>query len=360
MNKYGIVITFILLGMGGWVLSAPTPYTEMGNRNQDDRRSDLFSKTGTNVAGYAQLRYSYTEDDPNVAATPANMELKKLCLNIAGTLQYDIGYRIEYDFKNSQLTDAMMQMKHLPYYDWTVTLGQFKLPFSDAGINLDTPYQDSIRGLMIYESVTPVFHDRDVGIMVEGDMLDKKGVYSIGIFNGEGPNANDTNDQKDFLIHFKVSPWKDENTSSLKPLEFGASFMKGVVSEINATGIDKADRYCYTMKYEIEKVVFTYENLYQNLDIDGTRDMMAKAWYLQAIYDWQLQFFNKMQSIQVFSRYEYYDPDSLTDDDQIHCTTLGTNWLVNNNLKIKINNNIYRETPKIKNDEVLVQLEIKF
>ncbi len=373
MSKYWFLILFILGLSGLTVFSQYKPDESV----TPGRGSRSFTRGGNQIAGYGHFRHTYTKADDytlienqNTPDKPDGMGLMRFRLSLYGALQSDLAYRVEYDFhclsgtqQTSMLTDALIQLKHLPYYDWTMTVGQFKIPFSDAGRVLAGPYQELIKGPLIYEArylTSTTISDREIGVMVEGEMLERKGVYAIGFFNGNGINTTDDNDQKDMLMHFHVSPWKEDRSASLKPIEFGASFMKGMMTETDGIGVDEREKYAYTMKYEVEKVLFTYEYIYQNINIDGPRDRTAKNWYLQATRDFEMDFLKKRQKILLIARQEYYDNDSLVDDDEIKGITLGANWLMNKYLRVQANYISFGATSDADSEEWLFQLEIKF
>lgn len=363
MSKYWFLILVLVFGSGGLSVFSQYPF---GGSRSPGSGGRSFIRGGHNLAGYGHFRHEYTKEDSGMPDQPDSMGLTRLRLNLSGLLQPDLAYLVEYDFRNSMMTDALIQLKHLPYYDWTLTIGQFKIPFSEAGRNFATPYQELIKGPLIYEArylTSTTISDREIGLMVEGEMLERKGVYVIGIFNGTGINMADDNDHKDLLLHFRVSPWKEERASKFKPLEFGASIIKGAMSETDPAtmpGVDLREKYCYTMKYEIEKTIFTYEQIYQDIGIDGPRDRTAKNWYVQATRDFGMDFFKRRQKVRAIARYEYYDNDSLVEDDEIKCVTLGGNWFVNKYLRLQINYNSFDETAGIDSEEWLFQLELKF
>lgn len=310
--------------------------------------------------GYLDFRYSYTEETKHTPQVPESFDFVRAVLFLDGRITTDVMGRIQYDMRTSTLLDAYVKLSHLPYTDWEIIVGQFKMPFSIAGEILATPLQETIKGPLIYEGGITTFSDRELGVMARGDMLDKKGQYTLAVVNGNGINTSDDNDSKDRMIQFKVFPWRDDSRSPLKPMEFGAAWITGQVSSVNATGIDARDKYDFSVKYGIDKLLITYEYFLQTLDVNGPNNINTKSWYVQLSSDEEVNLFNKKQIVHPIARYEFYDPDSTNSKDEIRLVTLGFNWQINNSVRLQANYNDYRAHIKTIEKESLIQVEVKF
>ena len=321
-------------------------------------------------SAYTHFRYTYTEDDsggvgtnPLVSPidTPDTIDWERLRFILYGHLAADLTYRFEYDLTDTELKDAFFKIPRLPFYEASITLGQFKLPLSEAGLVLDTPLQQTIKGPILYEDGPVTIGDRDIGLLLRGDMLDNNAGYAIGIVNGNGINQSDDNDGKDFLFHFKVSPWKKKDRSAFKPIEFAASFMTGSVSEVGTTGSDDRERFGFTMKYQIKETELTVEYIQQILDVDGPEDITTKTWYLQLTRDFKVDFLKRQQLIRGVLCYEQYEPDSTVNNDEINAITFGGIWSINKYSRLMLNYILYDEVKdEIDNNHTLLQLEFKF
>ncbi|MBI4833513.1 MAG: hypothetical protein HY811_01665 [Planctomycetes bacterium] len=315
--------------------------------------------------GYVHLRYSYTEED-TAADTPDTMENIRAHLFLDGKIATDVTGRVEYDFYNNTLLDARFTLSHIPYTDWAVTVGQFKIPFSFAADVAGTPLQETIRSPLIYEPLTPTplatFSDRELGVMAQGLMLDKKASYAIAVFNGNGINTTDDSDLKDRMFQIRMLPWKDDNDSPLKPMEFGAAWITGYESDPNPLkiGVNQRDRYAYSIKYELSKIMITYEYFSQMLDVTGTDNINSKCWYLQLTTNQTIDFFGKNQVIRPIACYQYFDPDNNINNDEVRMTTFGFNWQMNRAVRFMLNYNDIREDIKNMDKETLIQMEVRF
>lgn len=363
MKKIGLVI------LGGFFFFLPAYAWAQADPYGRSARSFLSGQTKFKPGAYLHFRSSYTEDDDkgnDTTNVPDSFDIIRARLYVDGKIVRDVLGRFEYDFSNDVLLDAYIEMDHFPYADWTIRIGQFKVPLSEAGLALGTPLQETIKGPLIYEgrgiSATPVtFSDRETGVLIRGDMAKKQGLYTFGVFNGNGINNPDDNDLKDKFFQFEISPWEKKARSQLKPLRFGAAYMVGEVNEIGTIGVDKRERYAFTAKYKIDQTIITYEYFLQTLDRDKPKeDITTKSWYIQLSQPYKKQFLKKMQKIQLIARYEFYDPDNTKDKDRIKAWTFGANWQVNEAVRLQLNYNIFKEDIKIDNNEILIQMEVKF
>ena len=66
-------------------------------------------------------------------------------------------------------------------------------------------------------------------------------------------------------------------------------------------------------------------------------------------------------NIQPVVKYENFDPDTETDDDAFNITTFGVNYFFNDWTRLQLNY-LYKaeEGNEISNDEILMQLQVKF
>jgi phosphate-selective porin len=344
LSIYALILVSILL-LNLW--PQMTPPIKIG-------QSDL------SPGGYMDFRYTYTEEPKDTVSIPDSLDMVRAVFYLDGRVNSDVTARIQYDFTSATLLDMLVRLNHLPYTDWEITVGQFKVPFSVAGENLGTPLQDMIRGPFIYELGATTIPDRETGVMAKGEMLDKKGQYAFGVFNGNGINTPDDNDIKDRLIQFRIFPWKDDVRSPLKPMEFGAAWIVGEVSE-PGIGVDTRDKYAFSVKYAVERLLITYEYFLQTLDVDGPDNINTKSWYLQLMSNESVDWLGgKKQTIQPVARYEFYDGDSTNPDDEVRVSTFGFNWQINNSLRLQVNFNDYNGKAKPCDKESLVQLGVKF
>jgi phosphate-selective porin OprO/OprP len=108
--------------------------------------------------------------------------------------------------------------------------GKFKPPVGIERLASDTDLPLIERGL-----TTNLVPDRDVGIMLHGDVLDGTILYAAGFFNGVGDGVNgdtDNNDAKDFVGRIFVHPFRPTPVEPLHKLGLGVAATRG--TQINA------------------------------------------------------------------------------------------------------------------------------
>lgn len=138
------------------------------------------------------------------------------------------------------------------YKAFKVKFGQFKLPFTIE--NPEHPIDIGFLGGGTVIQKLSGFGDRtgqyngngrDIGIQVQGDLLpNAEGRclfhYQAGIFNGQGINTGDANQQKDYVGGFWVAP--------IAGLRIGAFGWTGNYSQKGATV--KKNRYAFSAEYD--------------------------------------------------------------------------------------------------------------
>jgi hypothetical protein len=180
-----------------------------------------------------------------------------------------------------------------------VSIGQFKIPVSYEGVNSSSKLHFPERSL-----VSRSFGDRrDLGVKVE-KKFDMFG-YTLGLFNGEGQNRFDSNDQKDLALRLEVYP------------------VKGVTAAIvGYTGLTERelartkDRIEVDLKVEMNEIVLQGEYIRGwDMGTTGTR-VEGHGFYAVAGYT----FFEKLQPM---FRIGAIDPN--VDDDEYGALELDPN-----------------------------------
>jgi hypothetical protein len=193
-----------------------------------------------------------------------------------------------------------------------VSVGQFKIPLSYEGFNSSSKLIFPERAL-----VSRKYGDRrDMGLKIE-KKLDMFG-YAFGLFNGEGQNKLDSNDQKDLALRLELYP------------------IEGITAAVvgyTAVGDDRdlpgtKDRIEGDLKVEVSDILLQAEYL-RGWDVDssGSR-VVGQGFYVLAGYT----FFDKLQPV---FRVGSLDPDSDRDeqgasdrdpDDETTSYELGVNY----------------------------------
>ena len=184
------------------------------------------------VSGYVQGLYQLNEGDETHNNT---FKMQRVRVSVDGNIGKKVTYKVQGDLVSSPvLMDAYVKFSICPQF--SVQAGQFKLPFTmeTAMHPMDLEifdYGESVKRLVGYSDVCGFGKSgRDIGIMFSGDLfrIEDKNFsllnYSIGIFNGSGPNVIDNDKKKDVVGRIKFHPW-------LKNLTLTASGYYGKYSE---------------------------------------------------------------------------------------------------------------------------------
>lgn len=293
--------------------------------------------------GYLQAYYAWFEQNSG----NDTFDIRRAFVTLDGKMSEDVSGRVQIDAAASSdvLRDAYIKYTHFPHV--RIKVGQFKIPFSEDQLtssgNLDTIQ----RAL----SSTKLSTDRDIGVMLEGEVLDKKIYYAGGIFNGTGRNISDTNENKDFIGRVLVSPFKgDENL--LEGLSVGGSVQTGKQS-LSGTSEGTRERYGALVKYAYKNLKLQSEYIFQQTEQTDNRNKYADGWYLMTLYKLN----PKLQGV---VKYEQYEPDRDVGKDRESILTLGANWNINKVTKIQANYRIKDEQTEETNNEFIFQAQVKY
>lgn len=154
-----------------------------------------------------------------------------------GTVFGKYGFRFTPEFANAAtdntptIIDAYLDIREKP--ELQIRIGKHK-PF--VGLERLQSASDIkfIERSFVSNNILP---NRDFGVSVYGDVLDKRLNYAVGVFNGvvDGGNINtrsDVNNQKTFTARVFATPFVNNTDSSLRGLGFGLATTKGNVSSL--------------------------------------------------------------------------------------------------------------------------------
>lgn len=214
---------------------------------------------------------------------------------------------VSVDQRSKILQDLFFRIGHLPHY--LVDLGQFKIPITEEG-RRSSSRLDTIERSIIGRTYGD---QRDIGVQVSANLPSIE--YRIGLFQGEGANQTDKNNQKDYTLLLVFRPFQR--------LEMGGSFYHGSVGSI---ATDK-DRYGPELRYQYQNLSFKGEAMWAQ---DGA--IRSNGWYIQFDY------FILPKQLQGVAKYEGFDPDQSKSDDKEHDLTAGLNYFLKwENVKAQIN-----------------------
>ncbi|MCK5595004.1 porin [bacterium] len=265
---------------------------------------------------------------------------------ITGDWNYGISLTMNEQDNGSNLRDIWMQYTGLPF---AITAGQFEVPFREG--------QDTIEESEVVDSITP---ERDIGVAIRGDIMDERITCALGVFNGNGINTTDDNDQKDIIGRVVVSPFKGSG-GILDGLSIGISAQGGRQPDETSDGITYGGdrtRIGGLLKYEgsIADKGFKLQSEYiqQKRDRDDQKaDITSDGWYAQATYELTPKW------LSVY-KYEMYNPSGKSSDDTRRTSTVSVKYTFNEYTSIQMD---YRtlEYPNSKNgQELLTELTLEF
>jgi hypothetical protein len=173
------------------------------------------------LSGYGMAQYQYSGKD-GAKANSFNLRLGRIMLD--GRIKNDFFWRIQLQVNGNTSTLGSSPRLVDLYTEWQkydflrVKIGQFKRPFT-----FENPMNPIDQGFMSYgQAVEKLagFSDRngehssngrDIGLQMQGDFLkNAKGRnllhYQVGVFNGQGINVKDVDQQKDLIGGIWVMP----------------------------------------------------------------------------------------------------------------------------------------------------------
>jgi phosphate-selective porin len=119
-------------------------------------------------------------------------------------------------------TDVYLNYRADPLFN--VQVGQFDAPFTMENRTSDKYIPFMERSLAVRDVGIPT--NKDIGLMLWGELKSKYWFYSAGLFNGEGQNRLNTDSRGDFMMRTFVHPLASDKTE-LKDLQIGGSLRYG-------------------------------------------------------------------------------------------------------------------------------------
>jgi phosphate-selective porin OprO and OprP len=272
--------------------------------------------------------------------------LRRARLNATGRFLEEFDFRLEMDLAGSlSNTSGMRAQMTDGYINWNrfaavnVRAGQFKTPFGFEQLYAD-PRLLTIERSLANDRLTL---NRQIGVQVAGELLDKRLGYAAGAFNGSGVNTN-ANDNGKFLWVGRLSavPWRagsgdgamswsvggnaftTEDTALSQPSEFRFDSTPATADRDNLfTGKRKG----YGVDTQV--LVGPFELWAEALQVrweatDGRPrpTLESDGWYVQA------SVYAVPKKLQVVAKYETFDPNRDASKDETNTATLGLNYYI--------------------------------
>lgn len=283
------------------------------------------------IGGYIQVQ-GETGDAPD-SRFPVNDRflVRRARLTVKGSFAEDIDFTFQSEFGNgnmsantayrAQLTDLFVRWKKFDFA--AVQVGQFKTPFGYEQLLPDTKNPFVERSLP-NDRLTL---GRQIGAMVSGDFLDQRLSYSVGAFSGNGVN-NGGNDNENFLTVGRVAgvPVKTKAVT----ITAGANAFTSD-DGLGAAAVQR-DGYGLDLQFKAGRFDGGAEWLCVDANPAAGVDTTADGWSAHVGY------MILAEKLRAGLRYETYDPDTDTADDESKSWTLGlTYFLKGDDLKFSLN-----------------------
>ena len=225
------------------------------------------------LSGYALTQYQYS-GQKDAESNSFNIRMGRLSLE--GRIANDFYWKTQVQFNGNtstlgsspRMVDLFAEWQKYEYFK--VKIGQFKNPFT-----FENPMNPIDQGFMSYaQNVSKLagFSDRsgmhasngrDIGLQIQGDFL-KNGNgrnilhYQVGVFNGQGINTKDVDNQKNFIGGIWVMPVKGMRIGAFGWT--GSYARKGTwTDELTETEIASGKKNSGTRKLSQNRYAFSFE-----------------------------------------------------------------------------------------------------
>lgn len=245
----------------------------------DNDKTPLFTTPKLN--GFFIGQYQYSSQKNSETNT---FNVRMLRLTLSGRILNDFAYSLQVQANGNteklgdspRLLDASLEWQKLPYL--RIKGGQFKLPFTfdNASNPIDVGFTNFSQGRQKLVGASDrigsrASNGRDIGVQIQGDLLKSKNSnhtwlhYQVGVFNGQGTNTKDVDNQKDIVGGIWLSP-----TKGLRLGAFGwtGSYAReGTLTLENGNTTDatvklKRNRYAFGAEYTFKDYLFRSEYIH--------------------------------------------------------------------------------------------------
>lgn len=167
------------------------------------------------VSGFAQFRFDANFDN-DFKLMNDSFRFHRVCLSLSGNLTEKLTWMISGDFvRQPMLVNAIVKYDFCDAF--AIQAGQFKTPFTiendlNPAFGCEIfDYGSAIKELVGYEFsyISPLGAlGCDIGVMASGKLANNVIEYKAGIFNGNGINNIDNNNNKIFVGRLDLHPIK--------------------------------------------------------------------------------------------------------------------------------------------------------
>ncbi len=305
--------------------------------------------------------------------------LRRARLNATGRFLEEFDFRFEMDLAGSlsnsaglraQLTDGYINWNR--YAGANLRAGQFKTPFGFEQLYGD-PRLLTIERSLANDRLTL---NRQLGLQVGGDLLEKRLSYAAGTFNGNGVNNNfNDNDKLDLVGRVVVVPWQGKLFGDAASWSIGAN---GYTAEDTALALSTDLGVDSTPTTADRDGIFSGKRRGFGADtqlVSGRFELWAE--YLSARFEpangipkprfkaeggyVQASFFVIPKRLQVVLKQETFDPRDDAKNDETDTSTLGVNYYIKgHDLKLMADYLRVKAGPLDSQDKLIARLQVGF
>lgn len=307
-EKTQLPLAFLALMMVMFV----TSHSQMANAQTNNFSSLKFG-------GFLQQQFILDE-------TPESADrfsIHRARLGVTGSITDNIrvnviGGYVEPPDRTPRLVNAFIDFDIHPLFQ--LRTGQFLAPFG-----IESPeviiFNPAIERTTTIRRLNPYALFRDIGVQASGrgSIIN----YKLAFVNGKGANQTEQFDPKDVLGRIGVTP--------IEHFELGLSGHLGQYQpDQNSDNHESRMRLGADVSYTGEPVYFRAEYIVREDDLSDGGSQEMNGWYLLGVYKFTEEF-------QAIARYEAYNPENSTDDNEYSAFTIGANYYFVGNTRLSLN-----------------------
>ena len=340
------------------------------------------------LSGYGIAQYQFVSQD-NAKSNSFNLRLGRVSLD--GRIFDDWAWKAQIQFNGNTSTLGSSPRVLDLFTEWQkytffrVKIGQFKNPFT-----FENPIHPITQGFMGYSQVVSKFagfadragthssNGRDIGIQFQGDFLKNAAGrellhYQVGVFNGQGINVKDVDEQKNIIGGIWVMPVAGMRIGCFGWT--GSYARKGTWTDaagITQTGVRKLQqrRYAISAEYIVNDWTFRSEYAHSTGDafaktFINTNDAASKDCSLSSNGDKAQGIYAAIiapvikKKLYAKARYDMYQPSKGTEK-QRTLYEVGLNYEFNKNVLLTSEYAYVHDRSLAKPNYSLVDLQLSF
>jgi phosphate-selective porin OprO/OprP len=306
-----------------------------------------FLKT-IQLNGFLHFRYQEFED----STRKDGFDLRRARLDLNKEINKNWSFRLQLEAAGNGVRIFDANINYHPLETFSITAGQFKLPFSAESLEQAVKLNfinrsQAVEALVARgKDVLGNYNGRDIGIQVAGNILKTNDHhlidYYLGVFNGQGINTSDANSHKDICGRLVVHP--------VKNLVVAGSIYVGYDQFLNESHNSKRNRNGIDITYTANKWSL-YGEYVSGDDAGTTKEGFAAS----ATY-----FIYKKKLASAF-RFDYYDGNTTKPESSSIWYIAGLNYYISDTIMLMANYD-YRteENTNISNNLFHVQLQVQY